>query len=76
MIFFIMMKENEFKIIFLCGAMSVISTRALLQDFMGKENWMAFIDNHWTPAGVASPVALILLVLALTLTYHMNKDVT
>ena len=47
------------------GVFTYIAIESLIQDYYGKDAWLARAAEHWADASITVPVALIILVAAL-----------
>ena len=52
--------------VFFCGAMVALSMMSLYQDFLGKDGFVKHVQDHWISGWWTVPIALVLLLLALT----------
>lgn len=49
------------------GALLALTCTSLWQDWMGKEEYLLYIEDYWIDASIGVPLALVSLVLALWL---------
>lgn len=46
---------------------------SLIKDIIGKEAWIYYIDQHWIPAYISIPLAIMFLVLFIVSICFKNK---
>ena len=49
---------------FIAGVFAYAAVKSLLQDYMGKEAYVAYISANWQPAIYTVPLAIVILCIA------------
>lgn len=56
---------------FYAGGLFTVCILSLLQDFIGKEQYIEMVQNYWVSAWISIPLALICIVCAIGIA---NRD--
>jgi len=58
---------------FIAGVFAYAAVKSLLQDYMGKEAYVAYISANWQPAAYTVPLAIVILCIALSVVIKRRK---
>ncbi len=63
------MKQSRNKIMvgFWVGVLTTIACESLIQDAMGRDAFVQYVQTHWVAGWVSVPIAIVALVVAVAL---------
>lgn len=68
------MKKSNLWAAFFAGSAFVMALYSLFQDYLGREGYITYVLEHWTPGWYSVPLSVIILVLSVLNFVHVLRE--